>query len=119
MAGSRKGIPNKVGFNINAYWREKVSPEVIDLAHTKLLEMLNSDDPANVKWAIDHLARRFTVSAEKTIDREIEYGRRIENKEQFNAMFNKLKEIEEKAAAEYETPTQLTAASDGTKSLDE
>lgn len=60
-----KGSVNKSRLNFTELWRNHYTPEDIRKCYNVTIELLNSEDPNHRMWAVDFIAKKFIVSADK------------------------------------------------------
>lgn len=65
MAGRPSGSANKSSLNITKFWQGLVTEQHVIDAHRYLIELLHSADAKERMWAIEFIAKRFTIPAEK------------------------------------------------------
>lgn len=89
MAGRPSGSPNKASLNLTDIWRRKYTEEDVQLAYDRTIQMLKSDDPKEFQWAVEFIAKRFTIPVEKLAE-EILHQTQVVDKEAYDKLVEEL-----------------------------
>lgn len=87
--GRPAGSKNKTSLNVTELWRDCLTVEQIRHCHDVMMKLVDSEDE-NIRFkAVEFIARRHTVSAEKMLEVNTIEDIGIQTKEQYDELVKK------------------------------
>lgn len=79
----------KTSLNLTDLWRRLYTEDDVKLAYDRTIEMLKSDNPDDFKWAVEFIAKRFTIPSEKLAE-ELLHQTQVVDKEAYDKLLQEL-----------------------------